>query len=225
MKSLHLATTIVLAVAVAILSAVLILRNSESSATKTEAIGQTGLSRRIERLPEFEGAMKKLGYQTWGYRWYGGMIDATIRVGSGDKPSIAYDGKSKLSGLHEFATGLNQPAAALNSVTGFVLVVMGPIPDDKRTTNVPCRILIESSLPSGQKETTVYNELVDFAAPQSDDDSGVSVASKWLETEERNGFRELSTDPESGYRLLELRWLPENDPLETQKQAVNPSGG
>ena len=226
MKSLHLTTTMVLTVAVAILSAVLIRRGSHRSApnTETETIAQTAPLRRIERMPEFEGAMNKLGYQAWGYRWFGGIVDGTIRIGPGDKNPITYDGKSKLAETRDFANALNEPAAALSSVTGSVLVVVGPI-KDKRTSDVACRILVELSLPSGQKATTEYNLIVDYAAPQYDGDSGVSVASRWIENEEGNGFHTWTTDGESVYRLLELRWLPDSDPPKTQNQAVNPSDG
>ena len=48
--------------------------------TETETIAQTAPLLRIERMPEFEGAMNKLGYQARGYRWYGGIVDGTIRI-------------------------------------------------------------------------------------------------------------------------------------------------
>jgi len=105
MKSLHLTTTIVLAVAVAILIAVSIRR--DSGGTAPETIAQTASMRRIERMPEFEEAMKKLGYQAWGYTWHGGMIDVVIRVSPGDKPPITYDGKLKSSQLRDLAAILS----------------------------------------------------------------------------------------------------------------------
>lgn len=227
MKSLHLTITIVLAVAVTVLSAILIRRDSPSSIPETEIniIDPTALTPRIERMSEFEGSMSKLGYQAWGYRWYGGTVVATIRTGLGNKNPTIYDGKSKLDGIRDLERALNKPTTNLNSSTGSILVVLGPLPEDKRTTDVPCRVLIELSLPSGVEETVEYNYLVDYASPQSADDSGVSVTSLWIEAEEPNDFRSWSDDPKSVYRLLELRWLPDSDPLKTPNKSVNPSGG
>lgn len=226
-KSLHLTITLVLAGAVAILSAVLIRSDPRSPVpeTDTNTVAPTVPSPRIERMSEFEGAMNKLGYQAWGFRWYGGTVDATIRFGMGDKNPTIYDGKSKLDGIRRLAATFNEPAAKLNPSTGSVLVVLGPLPEDKRTIDVPCRVLIELSLPSGESETTEYKGMVDYASPHSDGDSGVFVAGRWIEHEESKGIRSWSSDPESAYRLLELRWLPDSDPPQTQNKAVNPSGG
>ncbi len=201
-------TTIVLAVTVAILGAFTLRKDFDGSAP--QPVIQTAPIRRIERMPEFEAAMKQLGYQAWGYRWQGGVIDGVVQVSASDKSPITYDGKSKLSALRSLAATLNKPPLTLDSIAGSVLVVLGPIPEDKRTNNVPCRVLIEMRSPSGQGETTNYNTLVDYAGPQSDDDLGVIVASKWIEKEE-DGFRTLATDHDSSYRLLDLRWISEID--------------
>ncbi len=201
-------TTIVLAVTVAILGAFTLRKDFDGSAP--QPVIQTAPIRRIERMPEFEAAMKELGYQAWGYRWQGGVIDGVVQVSASDKSPITYDGKSSLSQLRSLAANDNKPPLTLDSMAGSVLILLGPIPEDKRTNNVPCRVFIEMRSPSGQGLSTSYNTLVDYAGPNSDSGLRVIVDSKWIEKEEKY-VRISTTDPDSSYRLLDLRWISEID--------------
>lgn len=200
----------ILAITVIILSGMMI--HNRPGGPASEPGDQAGQVRRIERMSEFEAAMEKLGYKARGYRWHGGMIDGIIRVGSGDPSLKPLDGQVMLTDLRNFSDALNETSVALSSVTGTLLVVVGPIPENDQSTDVPCRFYIQAESPSGQAVSRDFRNLVQFALFDSDQEMTARVFGKWEDPAPVTNVR--VTDAESAYNLIELQWLSEDDPVQ-----------
>ena len=101
----------------------------------------------------------------------------------------------------------------LSSITSTLeykkIKAVGPIPNDFRTSDVPYRVKIQATLPSGKGVSRDFTTLVEFAGPGPEEESLLRVFGRWKEKELERSV--LATEAESVYSLVELKWLPANE--------------
>lgn len=203
MQRLHLAVTTGLVIAVAVLSTLLIRRSGEEGSPPPAAPAVP--QRRIERVPDAEMTLKRLGYAAWVYRWSGGMIDGEFRLGPG-LPSQGLGGAPLSRDLRAFVKASGSDATGLDSLSGMVIVLIGPLKRGVRPPTFPCRVYIygESGSSAGSREPAEMQ--VAYSDMAAEGEMSVEAYGKWREHAAGGTY---SPDPESKYPLLKLRWLEE----------------
>lgn len=203
MGRLHFAITVSLVAAVVVLT-VLLLRQGRPG-DELSAPTPIAQGRRIERVPDAELVFKRLGYAAWVFRWSGGMIDGEFRSGPG-VPPLELGGAALSKDLRAFSRAEGTTAPELESMSGMVVVLIGPIKpgEGERPPTAPCRVQIyaEAGSTTGSREPAGPLQVA-FADAAGTGDVSVQVFSKWKE--HPGGV--VSPDSDSKYTLLELWWL------------------
>jgi hypothetical protein len=216
MQRLHLAITAILVTAVIILGA-LLLRQVRIGGDPSPAISEGGnassasaVAPRIERVPDAEVTLKKLGYEAWVFRWSGGIIDGELRSGPdtteprhlGGQP--LWDSLQALEAESVKRAGKGS-APRLDSVSGMLILLLGPLKKtDEPSSMVPCRLYIDAQSGATHSDMEPSEALnVAFAGEAQGSDLSVEVFGKWKDV----SSSARSTDPTSRYTLLKFRWL------------------
>jgi hypothetical protein len=131
------------------------------------------------------------------------MIDGEFRSGPGSQP-LGLDGAPLTTDLRAFAKAGGATAPGLESMSGMVVVLVGPIKQGERPPAVPCRVLIygEAGSTTGSREPAGPLQVA-FADTAGTGDLSVQVFGKWKD----HPGGTVSPDSDSKYTLLQLRWL------------------
>jgi len=89
-------------------------------------------------------------------------------------------------------------------MSGMVVVLVGPLKQGERPPTVQCRVVIygEAGSTSGSREPAESPQVA-FAGVGTDGNLSVEAFGRWRE----HPGGSVSSDSDSKYRLLQLRWL------------------